>query len=287
MRKYFLLALLSVVILTVVSAYQYIYFNDGKLHITFCDVGQGDAIFIRSPGGRLLLVDGGPDNTVLECLSSKMGYWERVIDLVILTHPHQDHFFGINFVLDRFSVLSFASLSIINTTSSYNDLLLNMSKEDIKTVNLLSSDRFNLSDDLEIKVLEPDKEFLARSSPNGKIGESNEFASTILQVTYKDFDLLLTGDAQTASLNDALESLDGELEVLQIPHHGSATGFTPDMLEKISPKLAVISVGKNNRYGHPNIGIIKSLTGVKINILRTDQKGTFELVTDGDKFWIQ
>lgn len=287
MKKYFLLAILSVCILAGISIYQYIYFNDGKLHVTFCDVGQGDAVFIRSPGGRLLLVDGGPDNKVLGCMSSKMGFWERTLDLMILSHPHQDHFFGINFVLDRFSVLSFASLSITNTTSSYSDLLHNMSKKDIKTVHLFAGDKFKLGDDLEIRVLEPDMQFLTRSSPNGTIGESGEFASTILHIKYKDFDLLLTGDAQTNSLQDALDSLEGELEVLQIPHHGSATGFTGEMLSALTPKLAAISVGKNNNYGHPNSKIIKSLTGAQVKILRTDLHGSIEIISDGNRFWVK
>src|SRR6266496_901047 len=102
--KYLVLICLTVIALASLLTYQYFTFNDGKLHLIFCDVGQGDAILIKTPSDKYILIDGGPDRAVVDCLSRHMPFWKRNIDLMLLTHPHADHFFGMFYILERYNV---------------------------------------------------------------------------------------------------------------------------------------------------------------------------------------
>src|SRR5438105_9092865 len=113
MKKLLVLSSLTLFLLAGLCIYQYIHFHDGKLHIVFCDVGQGDAILIVTPNNKHILVDAGPDRKTIDCLSKHMAFWDRTIDLFILTHPHADHFSGSYYVLDRYIILGFATENII------------------------------------------------------------------------------------------------------------------------------------------------------------------------------
>src|SRR3989344_6930328 len=122
MKKYILIGFALLFLLGVFTVFQYLKFSDGKLHIVFCNVGQGDAIFMRTAKGKTILVDSGPDNTVLDCLSGHMPFWQRTIDVAILTHPHADHFMGFMPVLRRYKVKMFATEKLMNQTVGYRQL---------------------------------------------------------------------------------------------------------------------------------------------------------------------
>lgn len=269
--------------------YQNARFNDNKLHVVFCDVGQGDAIFVRTPKGLNILIDGGPDNSVLSCLSNHMPFWDRTIEVVALTHPHADHLVGLIGVLKRYKVDLFIAEKLENKTESFRELARVVQNKKINSRYVFAGDKLRIKDGVVLQVLSPSKEFLARTSPTGVIGESGEFASLILLLSYGEFDVLLTGDSQVFELAEALaasqgEALQGEVEVFQVPHHGSKTGISQELIDQINPKLAVISVGKNNKYGHPSKEVIEILKSREVRTLRTDQNGEVEIVTDG-KGW--
>lgn len=264
--------------------YQYSRFNDNKLHIVFCDVGQGDAIFIRTAKGLDILIDGGPDNSVLSCLSNHMPFWDRTIEIVALTHPHADHLVGLIGVLKRYKVDLFITEKLENKTESFREFARLVENKKIPVQYGFSGDRVKIKDGVVLQVLSPSKEFLARTSPSGVIGESGEFASLILILSYGEFDALLTGDSQVSGLSEAISAQLPSIEVFQVPHHGSKTGINQELIDQIHPKLAVISVGKNNKYGHPSKEVIEILRNKEIKILRTDQNGEVEVVTDG-KGW--
>ncbi len=286
MKKYIFFTILSFTFLLGLAAYQFFSFNDGRLHVVFCDVGQGDAIFIRVPNQKLILVDAGHDKSVVDCLSKHMSFWERKIDLVFLTHPHQDHFFGLNYVLERYSVLSFVTERLSNESASFRDFIRKIKDEGISQKTVFAGDKYRIGE-AALSIESPSQEFLARSSPNGMIGERAEFASLIMTITYKDFDLMLTGDSQIEALLEAISKNKKIIEVLQVPHHGSKSGLNREVLERLLPRLAIISVGAKNRYGHPNKQIINMLDEAKIKILRTDQRGDIEIVSDGTTWRIQ
>ncbi len=287
MKKYILLSFLAFILLLGIGVYQYFLFHDGRLHVVFCDVGQGDAIFIRAPNNKYILVDGGPDKKVLDCLAKHMGFWERTIDLVVLTHPHQDHFFGLNYVLDRYITLSFATERLNNNTGSYRDLNRKIGEKKIAQRTVFAGDRYRIGEDLFIAIESPSHQLLQRSSPNGVIGESREFASIILKLTYGNFDVIFTGDAQAEALGEVASENQNKIEVLQVPHHGSKTGLNRGIIEQLAPELAVISVGAKNRYGHPSKAALSLFDEKRIKILRTDRDGDVEILSDGMSFWIK
>lgn len=268
-------------------SYQYLYFNDGKLHVVFCNTGQGDAIFIKTPANEHILIDGGPDRSVLSCLSGHMPFWERTLDLVILTHPHADHFLGLMDVIDRYITLSFDTERLSNKTQSFKGLGSVIAAKKIPQRFVFAGDKYKLGEDISLVVEAPSSDFLRRSSPNGVIGESGELASLILKLTYKDFDLFLTGDAQGEVLREVVSKDYDSIEVLQVPHHGSRTGLSNEIIDVIAPKLAVISVGAANRYGHPSPEVLQMLAEKGIKILRTDRQGDIEIVSDGRGFWVK
>lgn len=280
--NYLLIGFSAIILLGGIFVYQQAKFVDGKLHVVFCDVGQGDGIFIRTPKGVDILVDGGPDNKVLDCLSSHMPFWDRTIEVVILTHPHADHLIGLLSVMEKYTVLSFDTEKLENKTPEFGQLLREVKSKRIPIRYLYAGDSLKTKDGIRLSILGPTAEFIQQTSPGGIIGESKEFASLITLISYGNFSILLTGDSQVEGLKDSTS----KTLVLQVPHHGSKTGLNPEILQKLQPKLAVISVGKNNRYGHPAQSIIKILEDEGIKILRTDKDGQIQIVSNGQSFII-
>jgi len=295
-RKIIFTGAISLFLLGLIFFYQNSLFSDGKLHIIFCDVGQGDGVFIKTPKGTDIVIDGGPNDSILSCLSNHMPFWDRTIELMFLTHPHLDHFLGLISVIQRYTVLQFNTEELANSTISFKQLLEEVQREKLSPRFIYAGDRFTTKDGVSIAVLGPSKEFIKATSPTGDIAQSGEFASLILLVSYKGFDAILTGDSQKEGLNQvlvphlasqgvALRSY--SIEVLQVPHHGSKTGLTSEIIDKIDPRLAVISVGKKNKYGHPRKEILEILKNKNIKILRTDQNGEIEIVSDGERWGVK
>ena len=273
------------VLLSGIFVYQYSRFGDSKLHVVICDVGQGDAIFLRTPGGSDIVVDGGPNDSVLSCLAGRMPFWDRDLELVILTHPHADHLDGLISVSKRYKILSFATENLKNNTVRFKALIDELKNQNIKMQYLYSGDRFVFKDGVSLDIVGPSKEFIRKTSPQGKISDRNEFANIESLIKYKDFSVLLTGDSQAGQLNDAiLSGRVGDIDVLQVPHHGSKTGLTLKILDTLNPKLAIISVGKN-KYGHPTREMLEILKLKDIKVLRTDLDGEIEIISDGSD-WI-
>lgn len=287
MKKYIYIGFVLVVLLIGSFVFDNARFNDGKLHLVFCNVGQGDGIFIRTPKGKDILVDAGPDNSILNCLSKHMPFWDKTIELAILTHPHSDHLNGFLGVFKNYKVLSFATENLKNNTSGFTALIESLKEQNIKIQYVYLGDRFIFNDGVDINIVGPSKDFLNKTSPEGLIGEKHEFANVESLVRYKDFSALLTGDSQASELEEALRLAplaQGKISILQVPHHGSKTGLDDEFLDQTTPKLAVISVGKKNKYGHPTQETLKMLRDKDITILRTDENGEIEIVSDGDNF---
>ncbi len=288
MKKAIVSAFVSLLFLLILFISQNQQFSDGKLHVVFCDVGQGDGIFIRTPKGMNVIVDGGPNDKILDCLSRHMPFWEKTIDLMLLSHPHADHFMGLASVMKRYTVLSFGSEKIDNKKAA-GFLSLRQELERNRTPQrfVYAGDSFSSHDGVMFRIMGPSRAFLEATSPNGEIGESKEFGSVETLVSYGSFSVLLTGDSQASELREAITSgLLGPVTVLQVPHHGSKTGLDSEILDELYPQLAVISVGKNS-YGHPTPEILKILGDKQIKILRTDKSGDIELVSDGKEWGVE
>jgi len=283
MKKIFVIVFLILLSMGTIIVYQYTGFYDDKLHIVVCDVGQGDGIFIRTPKRLNLIIDSGPDNSMLSCLSKHMPFWDKTFHIAFLTHPHTDHFAGFNSIVKRYNVLSFDTERLENKAVGFEELMKIIKNKKIPIRYLYSGDSFKTKEGVGISLLGPTSEFLQQTSPNGVIGESKEFASLITLISYGSFNAVFTGDSQASELEDALSKMRGitSISVLQVPHHGSKTGLSKEILEMIRPKLAVVSVGSKNRYGHPAPFTLDLLSQFKIKILRTDQDGDIKIISDG------
>lgn len=282
MKKIIFFTCFAFVLLGGIFAYQWIKFHDGRLHVIFCDVGQGDGILIVTPSAKQILVDAGPDRKILDCLSRHMPFWDRKIELALLTHPHGDHFMGYYYVIDRYIISEFATEELVNKSAEFQRLMDLIEEKKISKKIVSAGDRWRINN-LFISIAAPTREYVFGKNPDGVITNSAESASLITYVSYGDFGVLLTGDAPVDELKEVamIEGLDGVggLDLLQIPHHGSNTGIDGEVLDLLVPKLAVISVGKNS-YGHPTKRTLDLLQSRGIKILRTDKVGDVEIVSD-------
>ena len=306
MKKF--LAFLSVLSLLVWLAV--FSFPDNKLHIVFCDVGQGDSILIEK-GSNQILIDGGPDEKVLQCLSNNLPFWDRTIEMVVLTHPQADHLTGLVSVIERYNVKHFVVNNILNDTKLFWKFRDELIKEKAEIDNPRAGERFKIGS-LQLLVLWPEerlgdplvwkKESQGNTSDGGPqgllrgggIGERDSIlgkavyagdlnkTSVILKLSFGNFDALFTSD-----IGFDIESKInvGKVEVLKVAHHGSKYSTSAQFIKKIQPWLAVISVGKN-RFGHPSPMVIKRLKSLGARVLRTDQNGEIEIVSDGRKWQI-
>lgn len=275
MKKIFLIAGILIFLLGSIFAYQNIIYNDKKLHVIICNVGQGDAIFIRTSQGSDILIDGGPDNSVLTCLAGNMPFWDKTIEVLILTHPDADHVTGLIDVIKRYSITHFYTSNITTKTSVYAQFLKTLENYKIKQNYIYKGDKLTFKDGLTMTALWPTSEWAGLTTNSYSVNEL---------LSYKNFNALFTGDSDAEQMEE-IKDLAQNINLLKIPHHGSRFGLTSGILDILSPDLAVISVGKNS-YGHPTPFILDLLKSANIKTLRTDQNGEVEIISDGIKWKI-
>jgi competence protein ComEC len=269
-------------------------FPDNLVHIWICDVGQGDGILIQRRFTQIL-IDVGPDESITSCLSRHMPFYDQKIDLVLITHPQQDHQGGLSSIANRYSIMQYVSIPNSGEIQIYEWLEEQWKTGKLIVANTFSGDKI-IVNGLQLRVIWPTREFIKTHSTepitrvlgiNTDGSDLNGFA-IVSQFTYGEFDLLLTADAD-AQVEPAIMStgLLSEVEVLKVPHHGSKTGMIPDWLKIVSPQLAVISSGKHNSFGHPAIEALDLLSGFGVKTMRTDQLGDIEIITNGKTYWVK
>lgn len=259
----------------------YISLPDNKLHIYFMDVGQGDAIFIVTPANYQILIDGGPDPSVLTELSKIVPFYDKELDLVVLTHPHSDHLLGLIKVFQGYQVKKVLFNSIDYQSAQYKAFLQEVEKKKIPRSSFGAGDRISLSDGVELRGFWPQKQ-----SSFFELWDVNT-ASIVMRLDFKNFSALFTGDAELGPEIPELESLDWTaVDVLKVPHQGSKGSITIESLTELRPALTVISVGENN-FGHPDREVLELLESEDVNLMRTDLDGTIEVVTDGEVWWVR
>lgn len=278
-KKWLILPLLAVAILIAVAVAT---IPDDNLHISFLNVGQGDAILIQK-GSQQVLVDGGPSPQAITLeLSSKMPFWDRNIDLVILTHPQSDHITGLVEVLSKYQVEQVLHPDLDSDSPIYDEWLRLIEEKDIESTIACAGQQIDL-DGVLIEVLNPQKNlFTGTESDIDNNG-------VVLHVSIGEISFLLMADLMwQAELELITERAIPKSTVLKVGHHGSATSTTPEFLAVVNPQLAVISVGEND-FGHPSdevIARLKDKLGAE-NIYRTDEDGTIEFITDGERLWVE
>jgi len=242
--------------------------------VVFLDIGQGDSILFQQ-GRQQVLVDGGADTTVLMRLAEEMPWQDRRVDVVVATHPDKDHMGGVFEVVKRYEV-GLVLLSPVPGSSQLQESWLNELQRDLATkhieVRFANRGQHLALDGLTFSVLAPWPELVASLH-----GETND-GSIVMRADYGDLSVLLTGDAELMEERALVAAdTDGKLrvDVLKVGHHGSKGSTSAAFLDAVRPKLAAISVGANNSYGHPTAQTLGRLAG--ITTLRTDQLGSIRL----------
>ncbi|MFA6386707.1 MAG: MBL fold metallo-hydrolase [Candidatus Paceibacterota bacterium] len=283
-RKYLPYISLIILIILTISVWFLVFQhkNNNYLKVVFLDVGQGDAIYIEAPNGRQMLIDGGPDAKLLASLAKVMPFADRSIDLIVATHPDMDHIGGFPLLLDNYKVTSIIENGTVSTTTVSQSLEEKITKKKINKIiarrgmHIILDEKKNIYFD----ILFPDGRDISNF-------ESND-ASIVGKLVYGNKSFMMTGDASlyTENLIEWNEK-DSVLKsnVLKLGHHGSRTSSSTLWLEKVNPEIAIISVDKNNKYGHPHKELLDRLLSLKIPFLSTADLGNIIFETDGKKIF--
>jgi len=256
------------------------------LEVVFFDVGEGEAIFIQTPQRHQILIDGGASSTILEKLGKEMPFWDRSIDLIILTHPHHDHLAGLIEVLKRYKVENILWTGIVRENPEYQEWLRLIKKEKAKIIIAQAGERISWQNSLEKKghfdILYPFKKL------RGKRFKDINKTSIAGELVFGEVSFLFTGDAPKSVERKLIKKYPSlEVNILKVGHHGSKNSTDEEFIKEISPEMAVILVGKNNPYGHPHREVLQILKKYDIKILRTDYQGDIKIFSDGENFKIQ
>lgn len=262
-------SILSLVFALCFGIFNFLSKESASLQIHFLDVGQGDSILIVTPDRKKILIDGGPGNEVLQKLSAVIPYFYGKIDMMILTHPHEDHVEGLIPILERFRVDSLLLNPVIYNSKVYDYFLEKVAG---KKVYIADDEKDFQFGEVYLDVLYP-------FESSAETFENVNNASVVIMIEWKDNKILLTGDAEFEVENELLISgIDLDADILKAGHHGSRTSSSLEFLEQVSPELMVISCGENNDYGHPHEETLEKAEEMNIEIRRTDLEGTISIV---------
>ncbi|MEM7347187.1 MAG: ComEC/Rec2 family competence protein, partial [Chloroflexota bacterium] len=253
---------------------------DGYLHIAFLDVGQGDAILITTPSGRQILIDGGPSATQLNWrLGQEMPFWDRSLDLVVNTHPDADHLAGLVSVLDRYQVDQVLGPNVAAQSQLYQAWERELDEDNLTLIHGYAGMQLPLDEELVVEIIHPESSMVIDGINNH---------SLVWRLQFGEVSFLLPGDIEKSVENRLVsEQKIRAVTVLKSPHHGSKTSSTDLFLDQVDPQLVIISVGAENRFGHPAPEVLQRYTERGLTVLRTDQHGTIELITDGERLWVE
>jgi len=255
---------------------------DTKLEVSFLDVGQGDAIFIKTPAGQQILIDGGPNpDTVCQQLGKRLPFWDKSLDIVLLTHSDDDHLVGLMGVLEDYHVGQVVE-SGYGEGPIYHDWLMEVVEREIDWTIVRAGWEIDLGEGIVLEVIYPYDELL-----EGTDSKANS-NSLVLRLVWGNVSFLLTGDAdieaeQAILYGGVLHDL--QSTVLKVGHHGSRHSTSSEFLAAVDPQVAVISVGEGNTFGHPSDETMARLSGV--DAYRTDERGTITFTTNGERLWVK
>jgi competence protein ComEC len=285
---YFILSALTTI--AIVLAGIIFNFQSNQLKVVFLDVGQGDSILIQQ-GSKQILIDGGPDGKkVMEKLGEYVPFWDRNIEVVIATHPDEDHISGLTDVMENYSISEVIDNGVSSNSQIYKKYEDIISSKNINHIEGKVGMEIKIGSDAKLDILSPDGT-QEKNSP-----KDTNLSSIVSKLTYQNHTFLFTGDftaegelaflgnptinfkngTAVAGINTLNSTINLKADVLKIGHHGSKYATSNEFLDAVKPSEAVISVGKNNRYGHPNAEVLNKLLEHKVNIKRTDEIGDVE-----------
>lgn len=254
---------------------------DGRLHVAFLDVGQGDAILVTLPDGRQVLIDGGPSATDLNWrLGQEMPFWDRTLEMVINTHPDADHLGGLVSLPERYTVEQVVVTDVEAASQLYREWEAELTDADLTPSIGQAGMQLALGQGITATILSPGSALIGLDEANNR--------SIVLHLQFGQISFLLPGDIE-ADVERRLIQAGTPLKatVLKSPHHGSKTSSGTAFLKAVDPRIVVISVGEDNRFGHPAPEVVERYATHGLTVLRTDEQGTIELSTDGERLWVE
>lgn len=276
-KEYIFICLLLVATLLICYFAFFTSWHGKYLKVAFLDVGQGDAIYVEAPNGKQMLIDAGKDARILAKLAKVMPFGDRSIDLIVITNPDEDHIGGFISVLDQFDVKMVIEPGTISETLVYKTLKEKIDKEKAQKILARAGMKILLEKEKNIyfDILFPDRDVSGFERNDG---------SVVGRLAYGEKSFMLMGDATIyteilISQNKSSGIL--KSDILKLGHHGSRTSSSNLWLERVMPNYAIISAGKNNRYGHPHKEVLDRLNNLHIPYLGTYEKGTIVFETDG------
>lgn len=254
-----------------------------SLKVIFFDVGEGDAIFIETPQKHQILIDGGPNSTVLEKLGRIMPFWDRSIDFIILTHPEHDHLAGLIEVLERYKVENILWTGVIRHTAEFQEWQKLTSEEGANIYIAKAGQKIITQPTfLVIEILYPFENL------QGQVLKNTNNSSIISQLRFGENSFLFTGDAYKSVERKLInQGTNLRSNVLKVGHHGSKTSSAEEFIKEVLSQIAVISVGKDNSYDHPHQETLDTLEKYGIEVLRTDRDGDIKIFSNGREIKIK
>ncbi|KKP31938.1 MAG: hypothetical protein A2360_03390 [Candidatus Staskawiczbacteria bacterium RIFOXYB1_FULL_32_11] len=267
-----------------------------NLKVEFFSVGQGDSAFIITPQNHQILIDGGPDSTVVNKIAKQMPFWDRSLDLVILSHPEKDHMQGLMEILKRYKIEYIVWSGVKKYTPEYLEWLKILVKQKNNKAKIITAQvgQEIKAGSLMIDILNPKENLFGK-----EIKEVND-TSVVAKLIYGKNSFLFVGDigfniekqlimdsrhCEEFAVNDAIQCVSLNSDVLKVAHHGSKYSTSEEFLQAVLPNIAVIEVGKNS-YGHPTPEAISRLQNIGAQILRTDQLGDIVFISDGQNLFL-
>ncbi len=250
------------------------------IEVSFLDVGQGDAVFVQAENGNQALIDGGPNKAILQQLARVIPFYDRSIDILILSHAHSDHIEGLIEVLKRYKVGMVVEPCLDYKSAEYREFLNIIESKKILRVCGSGGQKINLSEGVYFDVL----------LPVGNVeGRKVHDAMFVAKLNYRKTSFLFTGDMEKNQEKYLVSVSDKDLKsnVLKVGHHGSDTSSSEIFLGFASPEYAIISSEEGNKFGHPHKETLEKLENFEINTLRTDKLGTIKIWSDGEQVFIK
>lgn len=273
------LQLLLIVLIVAVAGWLAESHRSHNFSVTFFDVGQGDSSLVQFPDGTTVLIDGGPNRTVLTKLGQYLPWGRRSIEVVILSHPHADHVTGLTYVLERYRVGRVIMTGVVHTIPEYAAFLSLIRDKHIPVTLAQAGQTMWVGQDGIIEFFWPRESYAEQ-----RVADLNS-TSIVNRISYQNVSVLFTGD--TPIENEATMLAAGEdmrAQILKVGHQGSYTSSSEEFLRAVAPEVAVIPVGKDNRYGHPHAEIVERLKNLAHLVLRTDEEGDIRFVSDGQNW---
>jgi competence protein ComEC len=280
--KWWVVVLLGMLCLLVAAAWSW---PSAKPRLIVCAVGQGDALLLTQNFTQIL-IDGGPDDKVLECLQKQLPWWDKKLELVVSTHPDADHIGGLPSVIDRYAVNELWISPATTETALYARLVAAAEKEVEQGMKILQPTLGHqkvVSNELILKVLAPlpETQLWDAKATFGEEMMTTNNRSIVMEATLNGYTIGLTGDMEAVVEQALLErGVIKDWDVLKVAHHGSKTSTTEKFAHAAKPEVALISVGPGNRFGHPALSTLKTLHFLESCVLRTDQDGTITAELD-------